>query len=116
MPKNFAFFQKPLDKVFYKFDNSEINRQEIFPASFKKLGIVNGVLGQAMNNVVEFSEINVKKNKKNKNKQKQKYPPSRLLWWFDTAIPSNIWHASFQSHFFSQNVRITRALLPQTGK
>ena len=24
MPKNFAFFQKPLDKFFYKFDNSEI--------------------------------------------------------------------------------------------
>ena len=35
MPKNFAFFQKPLDKFFYKFDNSEINRQEIFPATFK---------------------------------------------------------------------------------
>ena len=27
MPKNFAFFQKPLDKFFYKFDNPEINRQ-----------------------------------------------------------------------------------------
>ena len=38
MPKNFAFFQKPLDKFFYKFDNSEINRQEIFPASFKNIG------------------------------------------------------------------------------
>ena len=37
MPKNFAFFQKPLDKFFYKFDNSEINRQEIFPASFKNI-------------------------------------------------------------------------------
>ena len=33
MPKNFAFFQKLLDKCFYKFDNPEINRQEIFPAS-----------------------------------------------------------------------------------
>ena len=37
MPKNFAFFQKPLDKFFYKFDNPEINRQEIFPASFKNI-------------------------------------------------------------------------------
>ena len=37
MPKNFAFFQKPLDKSFYKFDNSEINRQEILPASFKNI-------------------------------------------------------------------------------
>ena len=37
MPKNFAFFQKPLDKFFYKFDNSEINCQEIFPASFKNI-------------------------------------------------------------------------------
>ena len=37
MPKNFAFFQKPLDNVFYKFDNPEINRQEIFPASFKNI-------------------------------------------------------------------------------
>ena len=35
MPKNFAFFQKLLDKFFYKFDNPEINRQEIFPARFK---------------------------------------------------------------------------------
>ena len=35
MPKNFSFFQKPLYKFFYKFDNPEINRQEIFPASFK---------------------------------------------------------------------------------
>ena len=26
MHKNFAFFQKPLDKFFSKFDNSEINR------------------------------------------------------------------------------------------
>ena len=25
MPKNFAFFQKLLDKFFYKFDNPEIN-------------------------------------------------------------------------------------------
>ena len=25
MPKNFAFFQKPLDKFFYKFDNPKIN-------------------------------------------------------------------------------------------
>ena len=25
MPKNFAFFQKPLDKFFYKFENPEIN-------------------------------------------------------------------------------------------
>ena len=33
MPKNFAFFQKPLDK----FDNPEINRQEIFAASFKNI-------------------------------------------------------------------------------
>ena len=37
MPKNFAFFQKPLDKFFYKFDNPEINRQEMFPASFKNI-------------------------------------------------------------------------------
>ena len=37
MPKNFAFFQKPLDKFFYKFDNSEINCQKIFPASFKNI-------------------------------------------------------------------------------
>ena len=37
MPKNFAFFQKLLDKFFYKFDNPEINRQEIFPASFKNI-------------------------------------------------------------------------------
>ena len=37
MPKNLAFFQKPLDKFFYKFDNPEINRQEIFPASFKNI-------------------------------------------------------------------------------
>ena len=37
MPKNFAFFQKPLDKFFYKFDNREINCQEIFPASFKNI-------------------------------------------------------------------------------
>ena len=37
MPKNFVFFQKPLDKFFYKFDNPEINRQEIFPASFKDI-------------------------------------------------------------------------------
>ena len=33
----FAFFQKPLDNFFYKFDNPEINRQEIFPASFKDI-------------------------------------------------------------------------------
>ena len=26
MPKNFAVFQKPLDKFFYKFGNPEINR------------------------------------------------------------------------------------------
>ena len=37
MPKNFAFFQKPLDKFFYKFNNPEINRQEIFPASLKNI-------------------------------------------------------------------------------
>ena len=37
MPKNFAFFQKPLDKFFYKFGNPEINCQEIFPASFKNI-------------------------------------------------------------------------------
>ena len=37
MPTNFAFFKKPLDKFFYKFDNPEINRQEIFPASFKNI-------------------------------------------------------------------------------
>ena len=37
MPNNFAFFQKPLDKFFYKFDNPEINRQEIFSASFKNI-------------------------------------------------------------------------------
>ena len=37
MPKHFAFFQKPLDKFFYKFDNPEINCQEIFPASFKNI-------------------------------------------------------------------------------
>ena len=27
MPTNFAFFKKPLDKFFYKFDNPEINCQ-----------------------------------------------------------------------------------------
>ena len=27
MPTNFAFFKKPLDKFFYKFENPEINRQ-----------------------------------------------------------------------------------------
>ena len=37
MTKNFAFFQKPLDKFFYKFSNPEINRQEIFPTSFKNI-------------------------------------------------------------------------------
>ena len=37
MPKNFAFFQKSLDKFFHKFDNPEINCQEIFPASFKNI-------------------------------------------------------------------------------
>ena len=37
MPENFAFLQKPLDKIFYKFDNPKINRQEIFPASFKNI-------------------------------------------------------------------------------
>ena len=26
MPTNFAFFKKPLDNFFYKFDNSEISR------------------------------------------------------------------------------------------
>ena len=37
MPTIFAFFKKPLDKFFYKFDNPEINCQEIFPASFKNI-------------------------------------------------------------------------------
>ena len=37
MPKNFAFFQKPLHEFLYKFGNPEINRQEIFPASFKNI-------------------------------------------------------------------------------
>ena len=37
MPKTSVFFQKPLDKFFYKFDNSEINSQEIFSASFKNI-------------------------------------------------------------------------------
>ena len=37
MPTNFAFFQKPLDKFFYKFDNPEMNRQDIFPAGFKNI-------------------------------------------------------------------------------
>ena len=37
MPKNFAFFQKLLDKFFYRLDNPEVNRQEIFPASFKNI-------------------------------------------------------------------------------
>ena len=37
MPTNFAFFQKPLDKFFYKFDNLEINREKKFPASFKNI-------------------------------------------------------------------------------
>ena len=37
MPKNYAFFQKLLDKFFYKFYNPEINCQEIFPASFKNI-------------------------------------------------------------------------------
>ena len=43
MPKNFAFFQKPLDKFFYKFDNPEINCQEIFPASFKNIENREGI-------------------------------------------------------------------------
>ena len=43
MPKNFAFFQKPLDKFFFKFDNFEINRQEIFPASFKNVENREGI-------------------------------------------------------------------------
>ena len=37
MPKHFAFSQKLLDKFFYKFDNPETNRQEIFPASFNNI-------------------------------------------------------------------------------
>ena len=37
MPTNFAFFKKQLDKFFYKFDNLEINRQEILPASCKNI-------------------------------------------------------------------------------
>ena len=37
MPKNFAFFQKQLDKFFYKLDNSENNRREILAASFKNI-------------------------------------------------------------------------------
>ena len=37
MPENLAFFQKPIDNFYYKFDNPEINRQEIFPASFKNI-------------------------------------------------------------------------------
>ena len=49
MPKNFAFFQKPLDNFFYKFDNSEINRQEIFPASFKNIENREGFLNRASN-------------------------------------------------------------------
>ena len=32
---NLAFFKKPLAKFFYKFDDLEINRQQIFPGSFK---------------------------------------------------------------------------------
>ena len=44
MPINIAFFQKPLDKFFYKFDNPEINRQEIFPASFKNIENREGFL------------------------------------------------------------------------
>ena len=42
IPKNFAFFQKPLDKFFHKFDNPEINRQEIFPESFKNIENMEG--------------------------------------------------------------------------
>ena len=42
MPKNFAFFQKLLDKFFSKFENPEINRQEIFPASFKNIENMEG--------------------------------------------------------------------------
>ena len=49
MPKNFAFFQKPLDKFFYKFDNLEINRQEIFPASFKNIENREGFFNRASN-------------------------------------------------------------------
>ena len=37
MPTNFTFFQKALGKFFYKFDNSKINRLEIFAASFKNI-------------------------------------------------------------------------------
>ena len=39
VPKNFAFFQKLLDNFFYKFDNPEINCQEILTASFKNIEI-----------------------------------------------------------------------------
>ena len=35
--KKFRIFQKPLDNVFYKFDNPEINRLLIYPASFKNI-------------------------------------------------------------------------------
>ena len=35
MPTNFAFFKNSLYKCFYKFENPEINRQLIYPASFK---------------------------------------------------------------------------------
>ena len=33
----YRIFPKTTDKFFYKFDNPEINRQEIFPASFKNI-------------------------------------------------------------------------------
>ena len=36
-PTNFAFSKKPLHKFFYKFDNHEINCQQIHPASFKNI-------------------------------------------------------------------------------
>ena len=36
-PTNFAFFQKPHDKCFYKFENAEINCSQIYPASFKNI-------------------------------------------------------------------------------
>ena len=37
MSTNFAFFKKPLDNFFQKFAHPEINRQYMYPASFKNI-------------------------------------------------------------------------------
>ena len=51
MPKNFAFFHKPLDKFSFKFDNTEINCQEIFPASFKNIEKIQKIQSRHLKNI-----------------------------------------------------------------